>query len=65
MAENLKELKIRRKYNSPSYEIYFEGGARLPNELKGEFTAKHRAETALNNYLYNRRPLVNASSTSK
>lgn len=51
-----KELKIRNRPEGYLYEIYYEGGGELPQELGGVFNSLSFAQNRINAYLAKRKP---------
>ena len=64
MAENKKELEIRKKPGTVNLEIKFAGGGEVPQELRGEFTNEFMAKKAISLYL-DKRAVKRVSDTNR
>lgn len=49
-----KELTTRLQPSGFLYEVFFEGGGEVPEELTGKFTSRSYARVAINSYLTKR-----------
>lgn len=63
MTTKTKELKIRRKQPYVLYEIYYEGGGEVPQELQGSYTKEYVAQQRIDAYVAGKKPNGTKSTT--